>query len=171
MSTKIIEKKLFFIGILIAAIVAFLDLYSKDVAFRFIDSFDLEYPQIAIFDFFNLVKVWNSGVSFGMFNDLDGGKYIILGINFAIMIVLLVWLWRNKITYLTIAISLVIGGAIGNIVDRIINGAVADFLDFHVAGYHWPAFNLADSAVFLGVALLLLENYFVKPKEEEKNDK
>jgi signal peptidase II len=169
-----IKKKLFFTGLAIALIVAFLDLYSKDLAFSFINGLDLEYPQVAVFDFFNLVKVWNNGVSFGMFNELKGGKYIILGVNLAIMLVLLVWLWRNKIIYLMIAISLIIGGAIGNIVDRILNGAVADFLDFHIAGYHWPAFNLADSAVFLGVALLLLENYFVKPqkdKKEEKNEK
>ena len=78
---------------------------------------------------------------------------------------MLVWLYRNQIVYLTIAIGLIIGGAIGNIIDRIFNEAVADFLDFYIGKYHWPAFNLADSAVFLGVALLLLENYFVKPKQ------
>ncbi|MFT6106187.1 MAG: signal peptidase II [Rickettsiales bacterium] len=171
MLTKLVHKKLFFIGLLIAAIVAFLDLYSKNLAFDFLDGLNLEYPGIVVFDFFNLVKVWNQGVSFGMFNKIEGGKYIILGVNSAILLILLIWLYRNKIIYLSIAISLIIGGALGNIIDRIINGAVADFLDFHVAGYHWPAFNLADSAVFLGVALLLLENYFVKPKKDKKDKK
>jgi signal peptidase II len=56
----------------------------------------------------------------------------------------------------------------GNIIDRIMNDSVADFLDFYIGKYHWPAFNLADSAVFLGVVLLLLENYFVKSNENKK---
>jgi signal peptidase II len=162
----IVKQKLFFLGLAIASIVAFLDLYSKNLAFKFLDG--LEHQQLAVTGFFNLVKVWNKGVSFGMFNDLAGGKYIILAVNLSILLVLLVWLYRNQILYLTIAIGLIIGGAIGNITDRIINHAVADFLDFYIGKYHWPAFNLADSAVFLGVVLLLLENYFVKPNEDKK---
>jgi signal peptidase II len=128
--------------------------------------FFMRYPQIEVFSFFNLVKVWNPGVSFGMMDGLTNGKYIILTINILILAVLLVWLYRNEILYLTIAISFIIGGALGNITDRILNHAVADFLDFHIAGYHYPSFNLADSAVFLGVVLLLLENYFVKKNEK-----
>ncbi len=164
------HKKLFFLGLAIAGIVAFLDLYSKNLAFKFIDSLNLQHPELAVTGFFNLVKVWNNGVSFGMFNDLAGGKYIILAVNLSILSALLIWLYRNQIMYLTIAIGLIIGGAIGNIVDRIMNDAVADFLDFYIGNYHWPAFNLADSAVFLGVVLLLLENYFVKPNQI-KNEK
>ena len=166
----LVKNKLFFLGLAIALLIAFLDLLSKDLVFSFLDQIaierQLQYPALEITSFFNLVKVLNSGVSFGMFNNLVGGKYIILSVNIAILLVLLIWLYRNKIIYLTWAIALVIGGAIGNIIDRIQNHAVADFLDFHLLGYHWPAFNLADSAVFLGVALLLLENYFVKPHKK-----
>ncbi len=161
------SKKLFFLGLVIASIVAFLDLYSKDFIFEFLDN--KEHKELAVTGFFNLVTVWNKGVSFGMLNDLTYGKYIILTVNLLILLVLLIWLYRNKIIYLTWAIGLIIGGAIGNITDRIYNNAVADFLDFYIGKYHWPAFNLADSAVFLGVVLLLLENYFVKTnKENEK---
>ena len=166
------EKKLFILGLLIAGCVGFLDLYSKILIFNFLDNLVLsgqsQYPQLAITSFFNLVQVWNKGVSFGMFNKLTNGKYIILAVNLMILIILLVWLYKNQIIYLTWAIALIIGGAIGNIIDRILNDSVADFLDFYIGKYHWPAFNLADSAVFLGVALLLLENYFVKPIKNEK---
>jgi len=161
------SKRLFFLGLIIAGIVAFLDLYSKNLVFEFLDN--REHQELAITGFFNLVKVWNKGVSFGMLNDLNYGKYIILAVNLSILLALLIWLYRNKVVYLTWAISLIIGGAIGNITDRIHNDAVADFLDFYIGTQHWPAFNLADSAVFLGVVLLLLENYFVKP--DKKNEK
>ncbi|MCE3255195.1 MAG: lspA [Rickettsiaceae bacterium] len=160
------QKKLFLLGLATAAIVAAIDLYSKKLVFAFLDDMNPEHPELAITDFFNLVKVWNKGISFGMLNHIENGKYIILAINLSILAVLLVWLYRNKITYLTWAISLIIGGAMGNIIDRICNHAVADFLDFYIGNYHWPAFNLADSAVFLGVTLLLLENYFVKKDEK-----
>jgi signal peptidase II len=161
-------KKPFFFGLIIATIVAFLDLYSKKVIFEFLDGSNSEHPEFVITSFFSLVKVWNRGVSFGMFSNLSDGKYIILFVNLTILSVLLVWLYRNKIVYLTWAIALIIGGAMGNIIDRIMNDSVADFLDFYIGKYHWPAFNLADSAVFLGVVLLLLENYFVKSNENKK---
>ncbi len=164
-STYLAKKKLFFLGLTLAAIVATLDLYSKKIVFGFLDSLNNEHPEFLVTGFFNLVKVWNKGVSFGMLNNLSDGKYIILTVNLLILSALLVWLYRNQITYLSIAMGFIIGGAIGNILDRIANNAVADFLDFYIGKYHWPAFNLADSAVFLGVALLLLENYFVKPKQ------
>ncbi len=166
-----LAKKLFFFGLIIALIVAALDLASKNLVFSFLDSFNLERPELEITGFFNLVKVWNNGVSFGMLHNLTGGKYLILTINLLILVALLVWLYRNQIIYLTIAIGLIIGGAVGNIIDRIINNAVADFLDFYIGKYHWPAFNLADSSVFLGVILLLLESYFVKKTNQIKNEK
>jgi signal peptidase II len=163
------KKKLFFLALVFALLIAFLDLLSKHLVFSFLDKIaiekQLQYPTLEVTSFFNLVQVWNKGVSFGMLNNLSDGKYIILTVNLSILSALLVWLYRNQIVYLTIAIGLIIGGAIGNIIDRIFNEAVADFLDFYIGKYHWPAFNLADSAVFLGVALLLLENYFVKPKQ------
>ena len=165
------QKKLFFIGLTISTIVAFLDLYSKNWVFNFLDyvavTNQIDHPEVMITSFFSLVKVWNNGVSFGMFSHLVGGKYIILSVNLTILTILLMWLYRNKIPYLAGAIALIIGGALGNIIDRICNNAVADFLDFYIGTYHWPAFNLADSAVFLGVVLLLLENFFVKKNGEK----
>jgi signal peptidase II len=104
-----------------------------------------------------------------MFNDLQSGKYIILSVNSIILLILIFWLYRNNSLYLSWAIGLIVGGAIGNMIDRVINSAVADFLDFYIGNYHWPAFNVADSCVFIGVFLLLFENYFVKKSPENKS--
>lgn len=166
------RKKLFLLGIIIAATAATLDLYSKYLIFDFLDEMYVEQnlpsPQLQITSFFNLVKVWNRGVSFGMFHHLESAKYIILLVNITILIILFFWLYNNKSHYLTWAIGLIIGGALGNIIDRIYNSAVADFLDFYIGKYHWPAFNIADSCVFIGVVLLLFENVFAKKIKDKK---
>lgn len=157
------NKKLFFLGNLIAIIVMFFDLLSKKLTFAILEK---QAPQdyIEVFSFFNLVQVWNHGVSFGMLNSLESGKFIFSAVVAMIIIVMLIWLYRNQKPYLTWALGFIIGGALGNLADRIQNGAVADFLDFHLASYHWPAFNLADSFVFIGVAMLLIEDLILQKK-------
>ena len=166
MIKKIKNKKLFLLGISIALIIATADFYSKKIIFIILDNYasanNLAYPQINLTGFFALTKIWNKGISFGMFNNFDNAKYLIVAINCAIMIGLFIWLYKNKYIYLTWAIALIIGGALGNLFDRLKNDAVADFLDFHIFSYHYPAFNLADSSIFIGVVLLLLENFFLK---------
>ena len=113
---------------------------------------------IEVTGFFNLVTVWNRGVSFGLFaNDHGAGPYILSGVAVLVSVVLVVLLRRTASLWLGLAYGIVIGGAIGNVVDRLRFGAVFDFLDFHLAGQHWPAFNLADSAIFIGVAMILLD--------------
>lgn len=158
------KKKLFFSGVLIALLVAFFDLLTKELVFKILEN--KEWQMIEVLSFFNLVKVWNYGVSFGMFNDLENSKIIFSVIVSVISFILLIWLYKNESKYLMYAISFIIGGAIGNLADRIHNGGVADFLDFHAFGYHWPAFNLADSFVFIGVAMLIFEDLILKKKEK-----
>jgi signal peptidase II len=121
-------------------------------------------PQvIEVTPFFNLVLAWNRGVSFGMFNNQsDYGPYLLTGLAVVIIIALAVWLWRATTRLSVLALGMIIGGAIGNVVDRIQYGAVVDFLDVHAFGYHWPAFNVADSAVCVGAAILILESLFTK---------
>ena len=121
---------------------------------------------IPVTQFFNLVLVHNRGASFGIFSDAPGWASIAL-IVFAIIIsiVLAIWMWQAQETLLSVALGLVIGGAIGNVIDRIRFGAVVDFLDVHAAGWHWPAFNVADSAITLGVILLILDS--LKSKSEK----
>jgi signal peptidase II len=123
--------------------------------------------------FFNLVMGWNRGVSFGMFNqDSPYNAWIFAGLALVIVAVLAVWLWRADRGLIGVAIGLIIGGALGNVVDRLRFGAVADFLDFHIGGYHWPAFNVADSGITIGAALLLADALFSrseKPKNRASN--
>lgn len=113
---------------------------------------------IEVTPFFDLVMVWNKGVTFGMFSAASSWtRWGFTGLALAIVVAL--WLWLRKVEgrWPAASIGLVIGGALGNVIDRVRYGAVADFLDFHMYGYHWPAFNVADSAITVGVALLFID--------------
>jgi len=167
---KLKIPKLFLSGMLIATIVAILDLASKRLIFTILEQQQVLQPEIKIFDFFSLVCVWNRGVSFGMFNGIENPQIILSILQGSIAIILCFWLYNNCKKHFAIALGLIIGGAFGNVIDRILHGAVADFLDFHIANYHWPAFNLADSCVFIGVAILLFDEVFQKKiNKNEKN--
>lgn len=117
--------------------------------------------------FFNLVMVWNYGISFGMFAQHDAA-YILIGVAVVICSILAVWLWRTADMKIAVAIGLITGGAIGNVFDRLQYGAVADFFDFHVLGYHWPAFNIADMAIFIGVVILCWDSMLGKHHSGQK---
>ena len=125
---------------------------------------------IEITGFFNLVTVWNTGISFGM---LDNPGYsltpLLAVLTLIIVLALGIWLWREARLFPALALALIIGGALGNMVDRVRLGAVFDFLDVHIAGYHWPAFNLADSCVVIGVALLVIDSIFFNGNEVHKH--
>lgn len=158
------KRKLFFIGIIIALLTAFFDILSKRLVFSILENLAAaeKSPEIKVFDFFSLVYVWNRGVSFGMFNNLEYSQIVFSITQILIVIILFFWLFNNKKPHFTYAVGLIIGGAFGNLIDRIKYGAVADFLDFHIASYHWPAFNVADSCVFIGVMILIFEDLFCK---------
>jgi signal peptidase II len=148
-------------ALILALIVFALDQASKEVILAVADAL----PR-AVLPFFNLVLVWNPGVSFGMLGgDQATEPWILVGLALVITVGLLIWLVRERDRGTALAIGLVLGGAIGNVIDRLRHGAVVDFLDFHVAGYHWPAFNLADSAIVVGALLLVAESFMVKKKE------
>ena len=115
---------------------------------------------IEVTPFLNMVAVWNSGVSFGLLADhSEMMPYILVVLASAVSLSLAVWLTRAQTRLLATGLGLLIGGAVGNIIDRIRFHAVVDFIDVHVAGYHWPAFNLADSAITVGVTFLLLDSF------------
>ena len=120
---------------------------------------------IEVTPFFNLVLGWNRGISFGF---LDSGGWLSAWFlplaAVAISAVLAVWLYRVHHLRAAVSIGLIIGGAMGNLIDRLQFGAVADFLDFYAWGTHWPAFNLADSAITIGAAVLILDSLFEKEK-------
>lgn len=153
------------IGILISGLVLVLDQFTKWL-FRDVILESARYIEVT--GFFNIVEVWNRGVSFGLFaSDSSWTPILLSGLAIIISGVLVNWLRKAETKLLAVALGTVIGGAIGNVVDRILWGHVFDFLDFHVAGYHWPAFNVADSAIFVGVALILLDGVFAKQPDDE----
>lgn len=146
------------LGLSLAALVAILDQSSKWLILTQV----MSPPRvIEVTGFFNLVLVGNRGISFGLFsNDSPWAQPVLAALAFGISIVLLIWLRRAETRFLAAAIGLVLGGAIGNAIDRLVHGAVVDFLDFHAMGYHWPAFNVADAAICVGVILILLDGLF-----------
>jgi signal peptidase II len=114
---------------------------------------------VTVTGFLNMVVVWNRGVSFGLFShDWPGAPWVLSALAVAIVVLLCLWLTRSQRRLTALSLGAIIGGAIGNVVDRARFGAVYDFVDVHYAGWHWPAFNLADSAITLGVVALLVDS-------------
>ncbi len=116
---------------------------------------------VPVTGFFNLVLTFNRGVAFGLLaSDYWWKPYFLAGMALVICAGLLWWLRDQTRTWMRLATGLIVGGALGNVIDRFGQPGVVDFLDFHLAGYHWPAFNLADSCIVVGVGLLLLDGLF-----------
>lgn len=114
---------------------------------------------------FNLTLAHNYGAAFSFLADQPGWqRWFFASLAVAVSTGLCVWLLRLSSTqkWLAAALALLIGGAVGNLVDRVLNGYVVDFLDAYYGAYHWPAFNIADSAICVGAVLLLLENFLDK---------
>lgn len=144
-------------GLTVAAAIGLADQLSKWLVLSQMGDVQRTVP---VTSFFNLVLVWNRGVTFGLLNTQTAKAYmpyILIGVAAVIVLLLGRWLLRTGSTFVACAVGLVMGGALGNIIDRFRYGAVVDFLDFHYAGYHWYAFNIADAAIVTGVALLLLD--------------
>ena len=153
--------------ILIAAIVVLLDRLTKALVAQRIslhDSIDVV-PGL-----FRLTHVQNQGAAFGLFSDSPSEWKVAMLILFSLaalaVVSALLWKNGNALNATAIALSLVFGGALGNLWDRVVSGRVVDFLDFYLGPHHWPAFNIADSAIVVG-ALLLLSEIFLAPQEEK----
>ena len=106
----------------------------------------------------DLVMAWNRGVSYSLLtSDSDAGRWLLIAATCAASLALAVWLWRSRTASTCVALGLLIGGALGNLVDRVAYGAVVDFVSLHAGGFRWYVFNGADCAITAGVVLLLLE--------------
>ena len=147
----------------ISAVVIALDLYSKHV----IQAAFVYGEQLKITSFFDLVHYHNEGSAFGFLNDAGGWqKWFFTAISIVAVVVITYLIKKNSTQKLfCMGLALVLGGAIGNLYDRITLGYVVDFLNFHINNHYWPAFNVADSAICVGVGLLLLDS-FKSPKTE-----
>lgn len=144
-------------GLGLAALVVALDQATKQ---WIVGSAMREARVIEVLPFLNIVMAWNRGVSFGLFNDDGLSPWVFFTIAVVFSIAMTVWMARTRSRLLAAALGLMIGGALGNAVDRVRWGAVADFIDLHVAGWHWPAFNVADAAITVGAVLLVADSLF-----------
>lgn len=126
-------------------------------------------PQVVIPGFFNLVYVRNEGAAWGMF----GGKMPLL-ILLSIVVLILLAIYHRKVLNPTldhrVAFGLMVGGICGNLIDRIRVGWVTDFLDFYIGSYHWPSFNIADSAICIAVSLYMLSSFWHTSHPLKNND-
>jgi len=120
--------------------------------------------------FFHLTHVENTGAAFGLFADSNvhwkAGALVLFSLIALVIVSVILWRHSHKLTTTTIGLSLILGGATGNLWDRLLNGHVVDFLDFHLGTYYWPAFNVADSAIVVGAILLVSEILFTKPAHQ-----
>ncbi len=121
---------------------------------------------IKITEFLNFVMVWNRGVSFGMFQGHEYSNIFFFIFSTVIICFIFYMIKISKLEKEKLFLSIIAGGAIGNLIDRVRFGAVADFFDFHYAGYHWPAFNFADSFVFIGATGLIIVTIFFNKGEK-----
>ena len=149
------KHRAFVFGLVVIAAVFAVDQWTKQLA---IDGLSNPHRVIEVTPFMNFLLAWNSGVSFGLFQ--GQAPLVMILATAAITVGFLIWMWRTRDRLLGIALALVVGGAVGNLVDRLRHGAVTDFIDMHVAGYHWPVFNIADSAITIGAVLLLIDSLF-----------
>ena len=157
------------IGVISGASVFVIDRLSK---WWFIDVFDLpNKATVEILPIFDVVMVWNRGVSFGFLPASDDfGRWALVALNLIIVAVLAYWLRSAKNIILSAAIGLVIGGAFGNIYDRVKFGAVADFFQFHWESWYFVVFNVADSFIFIGAVLLIFNSTFGSDAEKQTKE-
>jgi signal peptidase II len=149
----------------LSSLLVVLDQLSKYGLTRVLDSGN----GIEVTPFFNLVLVYNRGAAFSFLSTASGwqrGMFIAIALVASAWVVYLLRRYPRQ-TLFCFALSLILGGAVGNVIDRVLVGAVVDFLDFHVAGHHWPAFNIADSAITCGAALLVWEG--LRPHKPTEN--
>lgn len=154
MKSRISNSRLPIFAMILAILVIAIDRITEHAVSLYLEDSD---GFLKIMPFFNLVWTGNDGISFGMMQGLLYGKWLLSILTFAITGFFFIWLLRTKSLGAACALGLVIGGALGNMFERLVYGHVIDILDFHLAGYHWPAFNLTDSAIVVGVTLLILK--------------
>ncbi len=147
----------------ISALIIVLDQIAKYAASHML----VMHEPVAILPFFNFTLMHNTGAAFSFLADQAGWqRWLFAGLALGVSIVLAVWLYRLRPheKWLALALSLVLGGAIGNLIDRVYYGYVIDFIDVYYNASHWPAFNIADSAISVGAVMLVIDTFRNKKK-------
>lgn len=144
------------LGLAIAAFALFADQLNK---YWMIEIYGIaERGRVAVSAFLDLVMVWNPGISYGLLpQDSDTGRIALMALSAAAICALFLWMSNATSRLVAISLGLILGGALGNLIDRFMHGAVADFFSFHYASYYWYVFNLADVAITVGVIGLVLD--------------
>jgi signal peptidase II len=162
------QRKFFSTGLnwlWVSVVVILLDRITKMLALKHLTL----YQPLEVFPFFNLTLAYNKGAAFSFLNSASGWQvWFFAVIAIVISLGLLIWLQRlsYKQYWLCIALTLIIGGALGNLWDRIHYEHVIDFIELYVSNWHWPAFNIADSAICIGAVMLFIEMFFVKKESK-----
>ncbi len=134
--------------------------------------FDIDrwpYPRIEVAPFFDIILAWNRGISYGWFTQhSEAGRWLLVAVTAIITIGLWFWLARQRRPLPAAGIGLIIGGALANIFDRVVHGAVADFFWFHVGRFSWYVFNLADVAIVVGAAVILYDSIRTEPQATDR---
>ncbi len=131
----------------------------------------MAYEAVPVLPSFNLTLMYNTGAAFSILADAGGWqRWFFLVLSLAISVVLVIWLSRLKASerYLAAALALVLGGALGNFIDRVVFGHVIDFIQVYYDRWYWPAFNIADSAITIGAALLIINSLFGSQRDIPK---
>ena len=156
-------------GLLYILIVFLADQISKACVLTY---FADHVSPMRVTSFFNLVLAWNKGVSFSMFHSNHPAMpWVFVVVSLLICAVILHWMSMEKNQATINCFALIVGGALGNVFDRIRFQAVVDFLDFHIGPHHWPAFNVGDSAICIGAGIILIWNLFFAPVEKLSDPK
>lgn len=151
--------------LLVSAVVVVIDQITKALTRTYLDLYD-SVPVIP--NFFHLTYVTNDGMAFGL--NFPGGIYVFSIISIILTGVIFVYLWKEQYNHflMRLSLALILAGAIGNLIDRLLFGKVVDFFDFMFGNYHWYIFNVADSSVTIGMTIFLYFSFFVQPKLQEE---
>ena len=155
--------------LLMSVIIIVLDLWTKGLATEYLTL----YRPVELTSWLNMTLAHNYGAAFSFLSDAGGWqRWLFTGLASVVTVVLIVWLLRLPAheKWTGAALGLIIGGAVGNLIDRIMHGYVVDFIDVYYQNYHWPAFNLADSAITGGVILLLLDGLILSRREKQPGE-
>jgi signal peptidase II len=157
-------------GVGIAIVIVVMDQIAKMEVLSRSDQFAVDSRPLA--PFLDLTLRWNRGISFSLFaRDSASAEAALLALTLAATVLLAWWLSRSRYGLPAVGLGLIIGGALGNAIDRIVHGAVVDYLDLHAFGRHFFVFNLADAAINIGVALLILDLLAVPRAPDSRNQR
>ena len=168
-SVGVLQNKMAFAWLGFSVLIVVLDLWTKNIATH---ALTLYRPE-AVTSWLNMTLAHNYGAAFSFLSDAGGWqRWLFTGLASVVTVVLIVWLFRlpAREKFTAAALGLIIGGAVGNLIDRINHGYVVDFIDVYYRDWHWPAFNLADSAITGGVILLLIDGLFLSASAKSPGD-